>query len=149
MDTTQLLTDALTATPDDLALQAALIDHLYGDRDYTHSEACRTVDAVTRAGRDARDLSKAALLLSDRSEIREALLMCLIRRAGVWHPAEVMVVVAANTEPRSLYTVEQFDAATGRHSWALTASANEVLHAAAEVVRSQAQRRGSKHKPRK
>jgi hypothetical protein len=129
-----LLADALYASPDDFILAEALGQVLEEEGDMVASEAVKHVENVQQAGRDARDVARAAELLAPDSGYRLAILGVLVAQCDLDPHREVVVyVVAGNGPPHARLSC----AGDGPHSPLVahvTAPASTVLRAYRGIV---------------
>jgi hypothetical protein len=125
---TDLLSDALFASPDDFTLAAALVEHLECERDMWRSEAEAKVADIQQRGRDARDIPLAASLLDDRSAVRESLLSCIrMCYAHIPHGEPLWVVIVGGDVAPSTVIANPSNEHELDPMWTLTVGATWLL----------------------
>lgn len=130
MNTTQILSDALFAEPDDFTLAAALVEHLVCDCDWHQTEADKKVDDLITRGRYARDLVTAAELMSDDGADRNNIIGVLCSVTQAWNLTPLTVFLVPGEQPPMLTEGEGIVRRRKRTVYSITVGATRVLRIA-------------------
>ena len=123
----------VTGHPEDRIAARALVDMTEERLEVPHRSALRSVAALRKANRDAKEMAEAAKLLKPDSGIRHELRVAVIVATEVSDSDPVNIVVRPGGRPPVAYSCDWHGRRAHWAYWSITVGARWVIAKAAEL----------------